>query len=336
VCVDNHAVESMKFALTEFVPKSTTDVQHIHGAVQYCASAFNFDCENQTAFGELLACLSDFIANKPFKKWGDQEKDTCNRLYALIKNAPRAMSDPKTLLRKGTCFIWMSDCGSKSTAQSLHIVDCPCATMVTLDMLKDRSVSQLIYTKAKKRSGSKIGWIAFEGELKGMVDNVKDSTGIIITANRFYETLRSAEEAELVAANIQLPEGGIYKNGFFVDARTAMGTWKHLLLPKECTNFLSAKLLRMQGWIEDIAMMRYIRHTVMWQSGLQISLVHLISHMIDLVYERQEAKALGSAPSVDGFQEDGKDDIFYESAEVLAAPASRQKCLVKVLLTLAS
>ena len=65
-CVDDHAVDSMKFVLTEFVPKNTSDVQHIHGSVQYCHSAFNFNPSNQTEVGELMAQLSDEIKVKPF------------------------------------------------------------------------------------------------------------------------------------------------------------------------------------------------------------------------------------------------------------------------------
>ena len=124
-----------------------------------------------------------------------------------------------------------------------------------------------------------------------MRDNVKDFGGVIITATAFYEQHRSSEQEGMIRNSLTVPDGGIYKVGFLVDAQTSMGKWDKLLYPtptndKTRSEYLSSKLIMLHGYAQDVAMMAYIRHMVRWHSGREISLPHLISHMADLVEER--------------------------------------------------
>ena len=60
------------------------------------------------------------------------------------------------------------------------------------------------------------------------------------------------------------------------------------IIPQDVGNrHLCAKLIRMCGYSEDVAVMKYIKHAVVWQSGMQISLPHLISHVCDMIEERK-------------------------------------------------
>jgi len=82
-----------------------------------------------------------------------------------------------------------------------------------------------------------------------------------------------------------------HKVGGFIDATGAMGIWKDFGLPKEMLNCISAKIIRYYGYQERIAGTQHWDYLLQWASGLHISLVHLISHMLDQIIDvQQESK----------------------------------------------
>lgn len=239
--------------------------------------------------GELKAIINERGDSKRFKQ-SQQAKDACAELITLIERTPRALTDPRALLKNHMCFIFMSDCGKHSTAQSFHLVDCPCATMVTLEMLQNPSMSRVLATRNRVRNKSVRAWHAWEGELKGMVDNCDDFGGIVETALMYQQAWQSKHPKEMKALRemLEIEETTeLIKVGFFVDAQTAMGKWKWLVLPDPCQDHLAAKYLRFVGWIEKVARTAYWPCVVKWFSGLTISLCHLMSHMADLIEERK-------------------------------------------------
>ena len=67
--------------------------------------------------------------------------------------------------------------------------------------------------------------------------------------------------------------------------------WKNFGVPAEMMNHISAKIIRYFGYQERVAGTRNWNYYLQWASGLHISLVHLISHMLDEIIDvQQEAK----------------------------------------------
>ena len=124
-----------------------------------------------------------------------------------------------------------------------------------------------------------------------MRDNCVDFGNLIITANEAWSSTHDAE-VEACAKTGQPAPIEIIKIVFFCDAETAIGKWKKLITPDEVGNYhLSAKLIRIAGYCQDVAVMAYILHKVIWQSGSEISLPHLMSHVSDAIEERKFIEA---------------------------------------------
>ena len=84
------------------------------------------------------------------------------------------MADPRTLLAWDRVLVFQSDDAVHGTGQSLHLVNVPCISMVTLELLRDPSMTRVVATKHRKQSASQRRWPSYEGELKAMRDNVVD------------------------------------------------------------------------------------------------------------------------------------------------------------------
>lgn len=288
VRVASHIEEAVRFCLT-MEQKTLNDMQHVYGAILFFESAFKFDPSDQLHIGELKAHINDRGDGKRFKQT-QQSKDACATLLSIIERSPRATTDPRAMLQNHRCMVFMSDCGKYSTAQSFHLVDAPCVTLVTLEMLKDSSMTRLIATKNKLRPKNAKGWHAWEGELKGMVDNCDDYGGLVETALLYQQAWAAKHHKEVLAVKRKLglkDTDELKKVGFFVDAQTAMGKWRKLILPDACQEHLAAKNLRFIGWVIKVARTAYWPCIVKWYSGLLISLCHLMSHMSDLIEERR-------------------------------------------------
>ena len=148
VTIGQNTVDTMKYvyACTEMKVDTPEKAGHIQGCFAYVQSAFEFDIEECSKTGELIAPIQTAITTKPFK-WTEECRVNSALLYSMITRGPRVYTDPRMILCPGRCIIIKTDCGAEAIGYALVLVDRPCVRMVTdLDILKDRSMSRLIAT----------------------------------------------------------------------------------------------------------------------------------------------------------------------------------------------
>ena len=94
VSLSEKAIDSLHEAVEVHKVKSQTDVLHVVGVIQYCASAFSWpDGLPSTEFVDLIAALNAIGLSRPkdiAQRWANEFPQIHERLRAMLHNIPRA------------------------------------------------------------------------------------------------------------------------------------------------------------------------------------------------------------------------------------------------------
>ena len=316
VRVEDLAVETLQYTLEKYEVKTLVDAQHVLGVVQYSMSAFDFSNDSWKEFSSLLAvvenCIVNHLRSRPQTKkiaWGAAERDACISLSKMINNLPWAYMRPEDLLSPESCLISLTDASDDAVCNSLFLVQKSDARDVLPEDLKNPKVSRLIAVKRKKLSDGQRRWHTCEAELYGMGPLTCKYFGSFITA-----------------ATANYPPGGVSKIGLWSDATTAISQWSSLHVPEGMTDHLSAKARRFNNWADKTAGTIYWNADLKHLPGDQISLPHMMTHISDLLKDRQaELQAVGmeviAAPMhVHSFHEIPANSKGLKSKTGLASP----------------
>ena len=272
VSLSAKAIDSLHEALEVYKVKTQTDVLHVVGVIQYCASAFSWpNGLPSTEFVDLIAALNAVGLSSPkdiARRWASEFPQIHERLRAVLHNIPRAALDPATLVDDDHCLVQVTDASDTGVAVALFRVHRSDASLVTTADMHDASMRQLIAIRYRKLTDAQRRWHTFETELYAIVLGVRFFGAFITTATSNF------------------PMTGPAKIAFWSDSTTALSQWTSITLPAATTDFLSAKARRFYAWADEVSFTKYWPLFVKHIPGESNDLAHVMSHLGDQMRDR--------------------------------------------------
>jgi hypothetical protein len=267
VRINDEGFIGLQFALTSYPVKTKTDALHIIGVCNYTRTAFQWTDASSTRYSDLVGILQAAATSERLS-WGAPQVEACSQLYDHITKRPLMYCSPETIIDDDHCVVIHTDASNSSIGFAIFRVNVANADTVTLEMLKDILISQLISVKSNRLKQGQLSWNTFETELLAIVRSV-ETWGPYITS-----------------ATARFPYNGIPKVAIMGDSSTAISQWTSLHLPSNVTDVLAAKSRRFFSWADKVACTNYWPMVLKHIPGIDNHLAHTISHMGNLCAQR--------------------------------------------------
>ena len=278
VRINDEYLTLLRFTLKEFSVKSSKDVQHLVGTINYAHTAFEWDRTSKIRYAELIDTIRSAAATvtRPRLCWGPDQVLACSELLDHITTRPLAFSSPTHLVDCQHCLAAMTDASDTAISITLFLVNTANANDVTFEMLQDPLQSALISVKCNILKPPQQRWCTFESEFFAFV-RVIECWGSLITRciNRY-------------------PLEGPPKFILMGDSTTSISQWTSIHLPTE-VDTLSAKARRFFSWSDICAVTQYWPMVTRHIPGDDNHIAHTFSHLGDLCLQR---RAELSSPAV--------------------------------------
>ena len=168
---DEGCIEALTGAL-ESRPKSQKQMRRLIGIILYSSGAFEWSEDDLTWWSRVMKPLHEAACKEKYPGWTEDCERSAMELKEEMTALPKAHTRPEDLITDDSCLVIMSDACDEGVGAGLWRVMKPDASTVTIEDLKDRSMSRLIATDAKILSKQEQEWFTFEHEIYGMVHAV--------------------------------------------------------------------------------------------------------------------------------------------------------------------
>jgi site-specific DNA-cytosine methylase len=272
VRINDEGFTVLEFTLTQYPVRNKSDALHVIGVCNYTRTAFQWDDASSTRYSDLIGILQD-AATAPRMKWGEPQLEACANLLEHITKRPLAYCSPDSIIDDDHSIAIHTDASDTSIGYSLFRCKVKDANDITLEMLQNPALSQLISVKSNKLKTSQLSWNTFEAELFAKV-KVVETWGPYITQ-----------------ATARFPYDGPKKVVIMGDSTTAISKWTSLHLPTDVVDVLAAKSRRFFSWADNVACTNYWPVVLRHIPGETNCLAHVLSHLGDLCRTRQRELA---------------------------------------------
>ena len=168
--MDDEAVESLLLTLARR-PKTKTDAKQIIGVINYSASAFEYTNRELVRHAELMATLNAAV-EKDRIVWDVECEAAMAELRERMRNQPRKMYDPISLLDDNHCLVMMGDAAETGIGAGLFLVNKGNADdVIPEDMAASTTILMDVYHKVLDTGQRR--WQVFELEAYAMYCSTK-------------------------------------------------------------------------------------------------------------------------------------------------------------------